>query len=213
MVLVYWLAAKRTHMTNSVDNEIRRANEFADKIEDLVVARRECPTGDRNTPLMAYWSLVFELHRGILCLLSHKFCGAAFALVRPMVEATVRAHVVIMGSEEDVRKLREDEYRTNLATIGTEIDKAFGTDDLFQNFLTNARQSLHSYTHAGIAQLGRRFKGTDLLPSYSEAEIDEVIRVSTSAAFIVNNLITKHFGFENEWKANTELYAEWAKHA
>jgi hypothetical protein len=33
-----------------------------------------------------------------------------------------------------VRKLREDEYRTNLSTVGKEIDTAFGTDDFFENF-------------------------------------------------------------------------------
>jgi len=60
-------------------------------------------------------------------LLSHKFFGSAFALVRPIVEATVRSHVVIMGSEEDVRRLREDDYRANLSTVGKEIDTAQAT--------------------------------------------------------------------------------------
>jgi len=80
---------------------------------------------------------------------------------------------------------------------------------LFESFLTSAREALHSYTHAGILQLGRRFSGTDLVANYSEGEIHEVIRVSTSAVFIVNNLVTKHFGFEEEWKKNTDLYVEW----
>jgi hypothetical protein len=213
IVIGYWLVARRRSMSSSVEDEIDKANTFGDTIQNLVVARGQCPTGERNTPLMAYWSLVFEFHRGIVCLLSHKFYGAAFALVRPTIEATVRAHIVIMGSAEDVRKLHEDEYRTNLATIGGEIDKAFGTDNLFENFLTNARKALHSYTHAGVLQLGRRFSGTDLVANYSDGEIQEVIRVSTSAAFIVNNLVTKHFGFEEEWKKNTDLYVEWGQHS
>ncbi len=200
-------------MSSSIEDEIKKANAFGGQIEDLVIARGQCPTGDRNTPLIAYWSLVFEFHRGILCLLSHKFHGAAFALVRSIVEASVRAHVVIMGSEEDVKKLREDDYRTNLATVGTEIDKAFRTDELFEKFLTSARKALHSYTHAGTLQLGRRFSGTNLVANYDEGEILEVIRVSTSAVFIVNNLVTKHFGFEKEWEKNTELYVEWGKHS
>ena len=207
------LGTKRRRMSGSIEDEIKKANAFRDKVEELVVARGSCPTGDRNTLLMGYWSLVFEFHRGILCLLSHKFYGAAFALVRPIIEATVRAHVVIMGSAEDVRKLREDEYRTNLATIGTEIDRYFGTGDLFGRLLTSAREALHSYTHAGVLQLGRRFSGTDLVANYEEGEILEVIRVSTSVAFMVNNLVTKHFGFEEEWKNNMGLYEGWGRHA
>ena len=75
-----------------------------------------------------------------------------------------------------------------------------------------ARKALHSYTHVGMLQLGRRFSGTDLKSSYSEGELSEVIRVSTSAVFMVNNIVTKHFGFEAEWKENNRLLAEWAKH-
>jgi len=209
----YGLSTKRRRMSNRIEDEIKKANEFGDQIEDLIIAKGQCPTGDRNTPLMAYWSLIFDFHRGVLCLLSHKFCGSAFALVRPIVEAVVRSHVVIMGSEEDVRKLREDEYRTNLSTVGKEIDTAFGTDDFFENFLKRARVALHSYTHAGVHQLGRRFSGDDLVANYSEEEIIEVIRVSTSAVFMVNNLVTKHFGFEEEWKRNNQLYDQWGKHS
>jgi hypothetical protein len=61
-------------------------------------------------------------------------------------------------------------------------------------------------------QLGRRFKGTDLAANYSEDEIIDVIRASASAVFMVNNLTTKHFGFEAEWKKNTDLFDEWGQH-
>jgi len=195
-----------------VDEEIKRAIEFANKIEDLVIAKGQCPTGDRNTPLMGYWSMTFEFQRGILSLIDHKLCGAAFAIVRPVIEAVVRAHVVLMGSQEVLEKLHKDEYRTNLATVGKEIDDAFKSNDLFEKFLQAARKALHSYTHAGMMQLGRRFSGTDLRANYSDGEIIEVIRVSTSAVFMVNNLVTKHLGFEEEWKENNRLFAEWGKH-
>lgn len=47
---------------------------------------------------------MFELQRAVLCLIDHKFYGAAFALVRPIIETVVRAHVAIMGSEENLHK-------------------------------------------------------------------------------------------------------------
>ncbi len=196
-------------MIGKVAHQINRANEFGNTIEDLVLARREAPTGERNTPLMAYWSLSFEFHRAILCLIEQKFYAAAFALVRPIIETAVRAHVVLMCSDETLRKLHTDEYRTNLATVGAEIDNAFDMEGFFQNFLANARAALHSYTHVGMLQLGRRFSGTDLIANYSEAEIVEVIRASTSSIFMVNNIVTKHFKFEEEWTKNAELFNEW----
>jgi hypothetical protein len=71
-------------MSNRIEDEIRKAKAFGDQIENLVIAKGQCPTGDRKTPLMAYWSLIFDFHRGVLCLLSHKSYGSAFALVRPL---------------------------------------------------------------------------------------------------------------------------------
>ncbi len=199
-------------MSKPLDSEIEISNTFGDTIEGLVVAKGQCPTGDRNTLLMALWSLVFEVHRAILCLIHHKFFGAAQALVRTLIEVVIRAHVVIMGSGEDVERIAKDTYKTNFKTISPEIDKAFGTGTLFEKFLNDAaRVALHSYTHGGMQQLGRRFKGTDLTPNYSEGELLETIRVSTSAVFLVNNLVTKYFGFEDEWKQNSQLYEEWGK--
>jgi hypothetical protein len=197
-------------MSKLVDNEVKLADEFRDKIETFILGKGQCPTGDRNTPLVAYWSLVFEFHRGILRLISNELYGAAFALVRPIVEAVVRAHVVLMCSEEELKKLANDEYRTNLQTVGKEIDTNFGTDSFFENFLKSARPALHSYTHAGALQLGRRFHGTNLAPNYSDEEILEAIHVSTSAVFMVNNLTTKHLGFEQEWELNTEHFGAWS---
>src|SRR5690242_3303138 len=84
-------AQKRSFSVARITEEIRLANEFGDKIEDLVLARREVPHGERNTLLMAYWSLACELHRAILSWIERQFYGAAFALVRPILEATIRA--------------------------------------------------------------------------------------------------------------------------
>ena len=104
------LVVRRRHMSGGVDDEIKKSNALGDTIQNLVVARGQCPSGEHNALLMGYWSIAFEFHRGIICLLSHRFYGAAFALVRPLIEATVRAHVAIMGSAEDVKKLHADEY-------------------------------------------------------------------------------------------------------
>ena len=200
-------------MASRVEIEIKKANEFGDRIEDLVIARGQVHAGDRNTLLLAYWSLTCEFHRGVLCLLSNKFFGAAFALVRPILEAVVRASVVIMGSEEDLRKLREDEYKINFATVGKEMDANFGTGYTFEKFLIGARKALHSYTHVGTLQLNRRFSEGDLMPNYPEEEIIDAIRTTTSAVFFVNCLVTKHLGYKDEWMKCNELFQELANHS
>jgi hypothetical protein len=198
-------------MDDRVGIERTFASEFVSKAEELVAVKGQCPTGVRNTPLMGYWSLAFEFHRAILNLIAFGFYGAAFALVRPLIEATIRCHLVIFVSDEKLKDILADTYRTNFGTVGKEIDDAFKLEGLVENFLNGAKDALHGYTHIGTHQLGRRFTGNDLKPSYSEDEIIEVIRVSTSAVFMVNNIVTKHLGFETEWKENNTLFEKWGK--
>src|SRR5438309_10040308 len=100
-------------MPNDLRTEIEISNAFGDRIEDLIVAKGEVPTGERNLLLLALWSLVFEIHRAILCLIDNKFFGAAQALARTLIEATIRAHVVIMGSDEEVDRIVKNTYKTN----------------------------------------------------------------------------------------------------
>lgn len=198
-------------MSNRIDDEIKRASEFGGRAEELVSGKGQCPRGDRLTPMMAYWSLAFEFHKAILCLISNKFNGAACALLRPIIETAIRAHLVVSVPDKILKKILDDEYRTNFGMVGKEIDDAFAMEGFFENFLNGAKDALHGYTHIGVHQLGRRFSGDDLMPNYSEDEITEVIRVGTSAIFMVNNVVTKHLGFEEEWKENTSLFVEWGK--
>ncbi len=196
----------------TVQREIDDASEFGRKLEELVVSRQECPAGVRDVMLIAYWSLILDYHKGILSLLRTGYCGSAFALVRPLVEALIRSHVVLMGSDDDVRKIRDDDYFVNFKTIGGQIDTTFGLDGFFERFLNGALDALHSFTHSGSSQLGRRFEGTDLKPAYSDEEIIEVIRTTTSAVFMTTNLVTKHFKFQHEAKTADELFTAWGKH-
>jgi hypothetical protein len=201
-------------ISEKVQKEIDSARKFGEQLEDIVVSKNQFPTGDRNVLLIAYWALMFDYHKGILSLLRFEFYGAAFALVRPVVEAVVRAHITLMGSEDDLARIQKDDYKVNFKEIGAKIDAAFGLEGLMEKFLNDVtRSALHSYTHSGLLQLGRRFDGNDIKPNYSDGEIIEVIRVTTSAIFMVTSLVTKHFGFEDDWKSVSHIYGEWGKHS
>lgn len=191
--------------------KIERAREYGRKAKNLVVAKEQCPAGDREALLIGYWALIFDFHNGIL-LLENGFNGSAFALVRPIVEALVRAHVSLIGTNKDIAALQADDYRTNFGTIGDEIDNAFELGGLMQKFLDGAKNALHSYTHSGTLQLGRQFTDSDVVQNYSDDEVLEIVNISTSAVFMVTTIVTKHFNFEDEWKSNDQLFDEWDMH-
>jgi hypothetical protein len=200
-------------ISEDIQKRIDSARKFGEELELIVVNKKELPASDRNILLIAYWALLFDYDKGILSLLQAEFFGSAFALCRPVAEAVVRAHLAICGSDEELKALQNDDYRVNFKDIGPRLDAAFGLEGLMQNFLSEkTRSALHSYTHSGVHQLGRRFDGNDLKQSYKDEEIIEVINVTSSAIFMISNLVTKHFGFEDEWKKVGPLYGEWGKH-
>jgi hypothetical protein len=208
------VAAKPAKSAEEVDisRELASAQKLGEQLEELVVKRGQCPDDDRNILLMGYWALIFDFHKGILGDIERHLYGSAFALVRPCVEALVRAHVAVKGSTADIKSLQEDTYHTDFDKIGQWMDKEFATEKLFTNFIGGAQAALHSFTHVGLSQIGRRFDGHNLKPSYGEGEIVEVIRVATSAVWMVTNLVTIHLGFTKEANKAQELYVEWGKH-
>ncbi len=110
----------------NVEKEIDRATEFGQRLEDLMVNKGSVTkgeAGDRDKLLLAHWSLAFDYNKCILPLMRPKFYSGAFALLRPLVEVEVRAHVVLMGSDDDVSEIKNDTYRTNFKTIWP---RAFG---------------------------------------------------------------------------------------
>jgi hypothetical protein len=195
-----------------IAKEIAGARKLSEQLESLIVHRGQCPDDDRNILLMAYWALIFDFHKGILSNIENHFYGSAFALVRPCVEALVRAHVAVKGSDADVKKLQDDTYQTDFDKIGQWMDNAFQTEKLFTNFIGGALVALHSFTHAGLSQIGRRFDGNDLKPSYRDGEIVEATRCSTSTAWMVTNLVTIRLGFHKEANLAQKLYTQWGEH-
>ena len=60
------------------------------------------------------------------------------------MEALVRACVVLVGTPEEVTRIRQDEFRVNFKTDGARIDKALGTGTLLEDYLKDSRNLLHS---------------------------------------------------------------------
>jgi hypothetical protein len=195
------------------DQEINRIAIFGQKLEDLVY--NEASQGrivyrhKNDDLLITYWSLVFDYCKGITSTLLHKFEASAFALFRPLTEAVVRAHVVLVGSDADVQKIRNDKFKVSYEKDGARIDKALGQGSLFEDFLKQSRDTLHSLTHSGTAQLKKRWDGDVLASGFSDDDIRALLMICSVAAFLMTVLITKHFGLENQRQAAEESWLEY----
>jgi hypothetical protein len=196
----------------SIHPEISRITRFGRLLEDLVY--NEAKAGkivfhSKNDDLLVtYWSIIFSYCKGITCLLHLKYHAPAFALLRPLVEALVRVHIVLIGDEQDVSKIRKDRYKVSYEKDGARIDKAFGTGSMFDDFLKTSRDVLHSFTHSGTAQLNKSWDADWLGSGFSETEIGGLLAACSVAVYLVTILMTKHYGLEEQSKAATAAWME-----
>lgn len=140
--------------------------------------------------------------------MSQKLYGSAFALQRPTVEALIRAHVVLKFPQADVDRIKEDTYMTNFKTIGPEIDAAFGYPGTFTRLLKD-KSVLHSFTHSGMLQLGRRFTGNDLDVNFEPEAIINFANISTAGMAWVTFMVASQFALKAEAEEANRLFTEW----
>ena len=121
----------------------------------------------------------------------------------------MRACVVTVGTDEQVLKIRQDEFRVNFAKDGLMIDKALGTGTRMEGFLKETRDLLHSLTHSGTAQLGMHLDAGQIGPSVSDGQILALLRHCSNAAFLMTILVAKHYDMREELDTASKLFREY----
>jgi hypothetical protein len=83
------------------------------------------------------------------------------------------------ATQAQVLKFRnEDKIDLTFGEMSAAIDATCGID-FFSDFKKRSWNPLNSHTHTGILQIGRRFTGNALVPSYTDGEVTEMLRMST----------------------------------
>ena len=91
----------------TVQNEIDRATALGCRLQDLLVGKQLTlgmtaqNTPDRDKLLAGHWALMVDYHEGMLGLMKQKLYSSAFALLRPTMEALIRAHVILFALQDD----------------------------------------------------------------------------------------------------------------
>jgi hypothetical protein len=119
--------------------------------------------------------------------------------------------VVLVGTPDDVLRIRQDEFRVNYKKDGAWIDKALGTGTLLDDFLKGTKELLHSLTHSGTAQLGMRFDGDQVGAGVSDAQITALLGAASNAAFLITILVAKHFDLRDIADAANKVFWEYGK--
>jgi Family of unknown function (DUF6988) len=171
---------------SQIEDVSNRGAEIRSRLCELL-SRHEFPVDTKTELLTGFVAIALEHHEAISLLIKDKLFGSAFALVRPVVEAMLRAlwlNALATPSQIE-RASRDKDIFPCMSQMLAEIDQTYGTGSLFQTFKGSNWRAMCSYAHSGARQIARRFTNGDVKPSYSDVEILEVLNVTNTAVILL----------------------------
>ena len=193
----------------TLEQQIQRAGGISVRLQSLLIGKAHTTRTLRDPTCLHYWSLIFELHQGVVILLRAQHFAPAFALMRPIAECFCRLWLVMYGSEAQFDSIVKGTYTTEFTTVMAEIDAAVWKEPLLGNWLTKGRlRILHGFTHGGVEQLIRQSDGNDIVSNYPEAEVRGVLDFTTFFAFMTALFTTDFLGYIPENQTAREMFKE-----
>jgi hypothetical protein len=94
-----------------LDDISARGAELRERVHELLFIH-EYPADTKSVMVIGYVDLAFEHHKAIWLLKDAKLYGAAFALVRPVFDAWLRAlWIIAFATTEEIERASRDELR------------------------------------------------------------------------------------------------------
>jgi uncharacterized protein DUF6988 len=188
-----------------------RGAEIRSRLRELLPCD-EYPSDTKTTMLFAYVDIALEHHEAIFLLIKSKLFGSAFALVRPLLETMFRAlWINEVANQSQIEKASRDELKFPcISQMLEEIDKSYSSNILFRSFKGSSWKAMCSYAHSGALQIARRFTNGEVKPSYSDAEILEVLRVTSTAVMLLTGTFFVSMGCHREADETKKMIREYA---
>lgn len=156
----------------------QRATEIAETLRDHHIK------GDlRSRVSAACFAVSQQHHNSVLILLSRNppLQATAFALLRPLTESTIRGlWLSKVASDEQVENYTQSGTKLDMASMITAVGKAAGLNA--HQAIYKHWHSLSAYTHTGEHQVQRWLVTENIEPSYSAAELAELVKLSCGIA-------------------------------
>lgn len=169
---------------------IYRALDDAKQIAELL-NRRKINNDLRSKLACACFAVGLQHHRAVLLLLANQtpLHASAFALLRPLVESTIRgfwlSHV---ATDPQVEDYPAKGTTLDMASMMKALDKAIGLK-AYHSIYEDKWKALSAYTHTGELQVQRWITTKDVEPKYSDAEIQELVRLSSLTARLASQAV------------------------
>ncbi len=168
-----------------LDDLTARGAEIRARVRELQPSRKY-DAENETAWLLGSVEIALEQHEAIWLLIERRLTGAAFALVRPLVDTVVRAQWInAIATEQQIEQASKDiDIFPGMLQMRDAVSQAYHADRFFQPLLSEWA-AMCSYTHSGARQIARRFTRDEVKPSYTDGERAEVLYAATFALLLL----------------------------
>jgi hypothetical protein len=205
-------------VTNPYSTElmVAHASKLSERVQLLVSNdRQHVIKTHRDTLALAYWTILFEHHNGILTLIRSGNPTSAFSLLRVFEEAFLKLFLVMFGTENQCRSIADGTYTTDFAAVGKQIDQKMGTEPMIGPRLKAHINTLHGLTHSGLEQVMKHLSiqadRFDVAPNYSDQQIRGLVQETMPVIFIAGGFMTEFLNLADENKTVLQMFDEHVK--
>jgi hypothetical protein len=173
-------------MKTETDEHLKRLERAIDEAKGLLI-RHQYKDDLRTVLVIGFIDQMIEHLEAVLLLVRSGKVGSAFALVRSIFESLYRGGWVLMcATDAELERFEKtDKIDFTLQEMADAIDAKTGLGKFFADLKSRGWKPLNSYTHTGLLQLGRRFTGHKVEPSYKNQEIVEVTTMATTCVLML----------------------------
>lgn len=166
-------------------NTIKEALKYSNGVHELIWSQLKdtpFPSDARTSLVLAYVSIALDHQEAILRLVDMKLRAPAFALLRLELETVFRGlWVNLIATEEQVTSIGQqgaEPFPYPFSKFATDLDKSYGAGEWMSGFVAKWK-TLNGFTHSGLEQLGRRFRGDGNIGSnYPDEMASELVTIS-----------------------------------
>ena len=168
----------------------------------------ELPADRRARMAFGCLDLAIEHQAGIAVLVGQPYWGAAFALVRPLLDAFVRGlWLARAASDADLDLFERDGLRSkSFGDLVRESEKALGHElGALSKLKDSSWGILSDFTHTGFQHVVRRNSATHTGPNYPETEKLQVLKLATALGLVATVEFAALSGHESVAQAAKQL--------
>ena len=179
------------------------------------------PGNVKSLMLIAYMDIALEHHAAIWLLRESELTGSAFAMVRLVHDAFLRAlWVNAVATEDEIEQASRDEFKfPPMQKMRDDIKERYGDaanpeqmqllDQLLQR-LKEAWRVMSSYTHSGGRQIAQRFTFDEVKPNYSDGDTARTLNLATMALLLLARMFFMSMGRQREAAETKNMIIEYS---